>query len=124
MKWKGARFCALAALCLAAILSATLGAQTKVKPAMTGSTAIKVDGNIIKSYIAYMAADEREGRGTEVLGGREERPVLHPELEVLEPQRNPPRTPGRGRQPGACLRPAGSPDAGTVLRAGSGNPAG
>jgi hypothetical protein len=62
MKWRGATFCALAALCLAAVLSATLGAQTKVKPAVTGSTAIKVDGNIIKSYIAYMAADEREGR--------------------------------------------------------------
>ncbi len=61
MKRKGATFCALVALCLAAV-SMTLGAQAKGKPATTGPTSIKVDGNVIRSYIAYMAADEREGR--------------------------------------------------------------
>ena len=62
MKRKSVKFCAHLALYLAAVLSMAFGAQTKSKPANSGTTAIKVDGNVIKSYIAYMAADEREGR--------------------------------------------------------------
>ena len=38
-----------------------LGAQSKGK-AVSGPTAIRVDGNIIKGYIAYMASDDKEGR--------------------------------------------------------------
>ena len=45
----------------AVALSAGLGAQSKGKPA-SGPTAIRVDGNIIKGYIAYMASDDKEGR--------------------------------------------------------------
>jgi hypothetical protein len=44
------------------------------------------------------AAHEGEGGRAQVLGGREERSVLHPELEVLEPKRHPPRPPGRRPQ--------------------------
>ncbi len=68
MKRKSATFCALLALYLAAVLSMTLGAQTKGKPATTGPATIKVDGNIIKSYIAYIASDEREGRRSPTQG--------------------------------------------------------
>ncbi len=41
--------------------SAGLGAQSKGK-AVSGPTAIRVDGNIIKGYIAYMSSDDKEGR--------------------------------------------------------------
>lgn len=64
MKRKCANICALLALYLAAVLSMSLGAETKGKASNSGPTTVKVDGNIIKSYIAYMAADEREGRRT------------------------------------------------------------
>jgi hypothetical protein len=46
---------------VAVALSAGLGAQSKSKP-LSGPTTIRVDGNIIKGYIAYMSSDDKEGR--------------------------------------------------------------
>jgi hypothetical protein len=46
---------------VAVSLSVVLGAQSKGK-AVSGPTTIRVDGNIIKGYIAYMASDDKEGR--------------------------------------------------------------
>jgi hypothetical protein len=54
--------CGLAAAAIAALaLSVGVAAQTKGKPA-AGPTTIRVDGGIIKRYIAYMASDDKEGR--------------------------------------------------------------
>ncbi len=55
--WRGVAVAAIAALAL----SVGVGAQTRGKPA-AGPTAIRVDGGIIKGYIAYMASDDKEGR--------------------------------------------------------------
>jgi hypothetical protein len=52
----------VASLGLVVALSAGVGAQTKGKPAISSPTPIRVDGKIIKGYIAYMADDAREGR--------------------------------------------------------------
>jgi hypothetical protein len=41
-------------------LSAGVGAQSKGKP--SGPTTIRVDGKVIKGYIEYLAADDKEGR--------------------------------------------------------------
>jgi Zn-dependent M28 family amino/carboxypeptidase len=46
---------------VALTLSVGLGAQSKSK-LVSGPTTIRVDGNVIKSYIAYMASDDKEGR--------------------------------------------------------------
>ena len=47
----------------------------------------------------------RTRSGPSVLGGREERAVLHPQLEILEAQRHPARAPGRGPSE-RCTRPS------------------
>jgi hypothetical protein len=44
------------------------------------------------------AAHEGDAGRPQRVGGREERALLHPQLEVLEPQRHPARAPGRGSQ--------------------------
>lgn len=54
--------CVLAVVAIAALaLSVGVGAQTKGKSA-AGPTTIRVDGGVIKSYIAYMSSDDKEGR--------------------------------------------------------------
>ena len=55
--WRTIVVAAVAALAL----SAGVGAQSKGK-AVSGPTTIRVDGNVIKSYIEYMAADDKQGR--------------------------------------------------------------
>ncbi len=58
------RFAAILFVCIS--LNAAVTAQTKRKvapaPAVAGPTTIKVDGNVIKSYIEFMAAPDKEGR--------------------------------------------------------------
>jgi hypothetical protein len=54
-------WCALIIVSVAVLgLSAGVGAQSKGKP--SGPTAIRVDGAVIKGYIEYLAADDKEGR--------------------------------------------------------------
>jgi hypothetical protein len=47
---------------MAAALCAPMAAQSKKAAAPDAGTAIKVDGKIIKGYIEFMAADDKEGR--------------------------------------------------------------
>ena len=60
--------CLIVVSFLFAALTDTTEAQNKKKPApavavaVAGPTSIRVDGNIIKSYIEYMSAPEKEGR--------------------------------------------------------------
>jgi hypothetical protein len=53
------RFLFLAVVVVAC--AAGVGAQSKGKAA-AGPTPVRVDGKIIKSYVEYMAADDKEGR--------------------------------------------------------------
>jgi hypothetical protein len=55
-------FRTVASLGLVVGLSVGVGAQTKGKPPVSSPTPIRVDGKIIKGYVAYMADDAREGR--------------------------------------------------------------
>ncbi len=63
MFMKKARHCAPVAGLAVLLLTATLAGQNKGKTTpIQAPPAIKVDGNVIKEYVAYMASPEREGR--------------------------------------------------------------
>ncbi|HEY3380579.1 MAG TPA: M28 family peptidase [Vicinamibacterales bacterium] len=49
---------------LAAVLVAPMAAQSKAGHAATAAASIKVDGKVIKGYIDYLAADDKQGRQT------------------------------------------------------------